>query len=256
MQLVSIILARNEAKHIQACVERLLWTDEVVVFESTESTDETHELAEAAGARVIRNRFENFAQQRNDAMQAVDAEWILFIDADERVSPDLAEEIRTVLQNPQHDAYLIPRHNYIFDKLTLCAGWYPDFQMRLLRRNKTHYDPAVRVHEVVQIADNGEPGYLENPLIHYNYETVQQFIAKQRYYADLDAEMMYHQGIRPKLRNFILQPFREWKRRYVQLRGYQAGWHGLRLSLLMAWNEFNKYWQLRKLWKQNQDLTS
>ena len=249
MRLVGIILARNEAKHVADCVKSLLWTDEVIVFESMGSTDNTVELAEQAGARVIQNRFENFAQQRNDAMQAVDADWILFVDADERVSPELAEEIQRVLENPQHDGYYIPRHNYIFGHVTLHAGWYPDYQMRLLNRQNAHYDPEVRVHEVVILANDGKAGHLETPLIHYNYETVRQFIKKQRYYAAFDAEIMYQQGIRPKPHNYILQPYREFKRRFIEHQGYKMGLHGLLLGLLMMWNEFDKYLNLRKLWR-------
>ncbi len=249
MRLVAIILAHNEAEHIQDCIASLLWTDEVVVFESG-STDDTVALAKAAGATVITHPFEHFAAQRNAALQAVDADWVLFVDADERVTPELAKEIQSTLQNPSYMGYNIPRHNYIFGKLTRHTGWYPDYQLRLLKRDSAHYDPNIRVHEVVILADNASAGYLQNPLIHYNYRDLAQFIRKQRYYAKLDAEIWYHQGIRPKPRNFILQPLRAFKRRFITWQGYKDGWHGFRLSVLMAWNEWDKYWQLWKLTRQ------
>lgn len=250
MTLVAIILARNEAAHIQDCIATLTWTDGVIVFESGESTDDTVALAQAAGATVLTHPFENFAAQRNAALQAVAADWVLFVDADERVSPALAAEIQTVLQNPHYIGYNVPRYNYIFGKLTRHTGWYPDHQLRLLKRDSAHYDPNVRVHEVVVLAGGAEPGLLENPLIHYNYRDLAQFIHKQRYYAKLDAEIWYHQGVRPKPRNFILQPLRAFKRRFITWQGYKDGWHGLRLSILMAWNEWDKYWQLWKLVRQ------
>lgn len=245
MKLAGVILAKNEAAHIQDCIKSLRWTDEVVVIESGSSTDNTVELAELAGARVIVNPFENFSQQRNAALQAVEADWVLFVDADERVTPDLAAEIRDLLKDATHPGYWIPRHNYIFGKLTRYTGWYPDYQMRLLKRAEVHYER--QVHELVVLPEGAEAGYLKNPLVHYNYRDLRQFLTKQRYYARFDAQIMYNEGIRPKFRNFILQPLRQFKWRFFTLRGYKDGWHGFRLSVLMAWNEFDKYWHLRKL---------
>lgn len=252
MKLAGVILAQNEARHITDCIDSLRWTDEVVVFESGSSTDDTVALASEAGATVISHRFENFAQQRNAALKAVDADWILFVDADERVSDELRDEIQNVLKAPQHVGYYIPRHNYIFGTLTRHTGWYPDYQMRLLRRDAVEYDPAVKVHEVVNLLDGSEPGYLEQPLIHYNYDNIQQFIRKQHSYAQLDAQILYDQDIRPRLRNFVLQPLRQFHWRFFTLDGYKDGLHGLWLSLLMGWNEFDKYRHLRRLWQSNE----
>ena len=248
-QLAGVILAKNEAEHIEACIESLRWADEIVVFESGNSTDNTVELAEKAGARVIQHQFEDFAKQRNAALKAVDAEWVLFVDADERVPEALAAEIRVILKNPQHLGYWIPRHNYIFGKLTRHTGWYPDYQMRLLKRDSAQYDPERKVHELVILANGGEAGTLENPLVHYNYRDLEHFINTQRKYAKFDAQILFEEGNRTKFRNFVLQPIRQFKWRFFTLKGYRDGWHGFRLSVLMGWNEFDKYWQLRKLGK-------
>ncbi len=248
MRLVGVILAHNEADNIQDCIKSLQWADEVVVVDGGSSTDNTVELAQAAGATVMHNLFENFAQQRNAALDKVNADWVLFVDADERVTPELAEEVRQILENPDCVGYWIPRQNYIFGKLTRHTGWYPDHQLRLLKCGAAHYDPERQVHELVIL--DGEAGYLENHLIHYNYRDLRHFIQKQRYYARFDAEIMYSDGIRPKFRNFILQPLRQFKFRFWTWKGYRDGFHGLRLSVLMAWNEFDKYWHLRRLWRQ------
>ncbi len=252
VKLAGVILAKNEAQHIEACIESLKWTDEVVVFESGNSTDNTVELAEKVGATVIQHPFEDFARQRNAALKAVDAEWVLFVDADERVSDTLATEIQEVLKKPQHLGYWIPRHNYIFGKLTRHTGWYPDYQMRLLKRDAAQYDPERRVHELVILANGEEGGKLENPLTHYNYQNLKHFIRTQRMYAKFDAQILYEEGIRPKFRNFILQPIRQFKWRFFTLKGYKGRWHGFLLSVLMGWNEFDKYWQLRKISKQSE----
>ena len=180
----------------------------------------------------------------------MDAEWVFFIDADERCTPELRTEIERTLKNPQHQGYYIPRHNYIFGKLTRHTGWYPDYQMRLLDRSNAHYDPEKHVHEVV-ILDSGEPGYFENPLVHYNYENVAQFHEKQKRYFEYDAQILFNEGIRPKIYTPYLQPLRHFKWRYFALHGYKDGIHGLHLSFLMSWYEFRKYQRLRDLWQSN-----
>jgi (heptosyl)LPS beta-1,4-glucosyltransferase len=243
--LAAVILAHNEEYHIRDCIMSVQWADRVAVIVDPHCSDRTVELARAAGAEVIVNAFENFAQQRNDALNAVEADWILFIDADERSSPAQAEEIRALIAAGEHNGYWIPRHNYIFGKLTRFTGWYPDYQMRLLRRGKAHYDPDRPVHELVLV--EGKPGYLTTPFVHYNYLNLAQFTEKQRRYVQYDARILKEQGILPKPHKFITQPTRQFIWRYVTLQGYKDGLHGLRLSLLMAWYEFQKYVILRRI---------
>ncbi len=243
-KLTAIVLTYNEADHIVDCLETLDFADERVVFDS-HSTDDTLQLARQAGARVIQHPFENYAQQRNDAIEAVQAntDYILFVDADERVTPELAEEIRLVITQGGDAAWRIPRYNYLFGKLTKSAGWYPDYQLRLLRAGKAHYDPQRKVHEVLLL--DGDEGTLNQHLIHYNYTDVRQFRQKQRDYARLEAQILDEQGIQPRPHTYILQPLRQFWWRYVDLGGYREGWHGLRLSVLMGWYELRKYQFLR-----------
>jgi (heptosyl)LPS beta-1,4-glucosyltransferase len=246
-QLAAVILARNEENNIAECIASVRWADHVVVVVDPRTEDRTVELAQAAGADVITNPFQNYAQQRNDALDAVEADWILFIDADERSSAEQADEIRAVIASGQHNGYWIPRHNYIFGKLTRYTGWYPDYQMRLLRRGKAHYDPGRPVHELVIL--EGEPGYLTEPFVHYNYLTFAQFVEKQNRYVLYDARILKEQGVQPRPHKFLTQPARQFIWRYVTLKGYRDGLHGLRLSLLMAWYEFQKYVHLRRLYR-------
>lgn len=243
--LAGVILARNEEHNIRDCIASITWTDHVVVFLDPRNADRTEELAKAAGATVLHNTFKNYAQQRNDALNAVDAEWILFIDADERSSEAQAAEIRRLITKDDHNGYWIPRHNYIFGKLTRFTGWYPDYQMRLLKRGYAHYDPEREVHELVLL--DGEPGYLTEPFVHYNYTSFAQFKEKQNRYVQYDARILKEQGILPKPHKFITQPTRQFIWRYITLKGYRDGLHGLRLSLLMAWYEMQKYVHLRNL---------
>jgi hypothetical protein len=241
MTLTAIVLTHNEEKHLPDCLQSLAWAPRRVVFDSF-STDRTVELARAAGATILQRAFDNYSGQRNAALAAAETEWVLFVDADERVPPELREEIEGVLARPEA-GWWIPRHNYIFGRLTRHTGWYPDYQLRLLRRAKARYENPV--HEVVLLG--GEAGYLRHPLIHLNYETVPEFIAKQKYYAAYDAEKLRAEGVEPQWHKFILQPLRQFWWRYLGLQGWRDGWHGLRLSVLMAWFEFEKYRRLQNL---------
>ncbi len=244
-QLTAVVLTRNEANHISACIESLFsWTDAVVVWDSG-STDATCDLAHLAGALVVRRPFDDYARQRQAALDTIASEWILFIDADERATPQLADEIGAAIHHSGMAGYWIPRRNFIVGHEMKGGGFTPDYQLRLLRRNKAKYDLAREVHEVVQL--EGREGHLTEPLIHLNYEDWTQFHRKQVVYARYEARILAQRGIRPKPHNFVLQPAREFYRRFITLGGWRDGLHGVRLALLLAWYYgFVPYWLLLK----------
>ena len=244
-RLAAIVLTRNEEQHLPDCLASLAWAPELIVFDSF-STDRTVALAQAAGARVVQRVFDNYAGQRQAALTATTAEWVLFVDADERATPGLAAEIGRALERPA-PGWWIPRDNYIFGRLTRYAGWYPDYQLRLLRRALARYDPARPVHELVLLDSPTPAGHLEQALIHFNYETVTEFVNKQRAYARYDAGQLWGNGARARPRNFVIQPVRQFYWRWITLGGWRDSGHGLRLSLLMAYFEWQKYSELRRM---------
>jgi glycosyltransferase involved in cell wall biosynthesis len=237
------VLTLNEARHLPDCLASLAWADQLLVFDSY-SSDDTGAIAQAHGARVAQHHFEDYASQRNAALGQMDADWAFFVDADERCTPALAAEIHQVVHRRDEVGWWVPRHNYIFGRLTLRAGWYPDYQMRLLRRGRARYDPARPVHELALL--DGPAGHLQNPLIHLNYDTVDEFITKQYRYADYDAGILRRAGQRPTARQMLSGPLRQFFWRWLTLRGILDGWHGLRLSLLMAYFEWIKMRQARR----------
>lgn len=246
-ELAAVVLTKNEETHISDCLDSLAWADERVVFDDF-STDRTAKIAQSKGARVLSHPLENFAAQRNAALEAVGAEWILFVDADERVTPALAEEIRRVIRHAGDQAragWWIPRHNFMVGHRMRGGGWYPDHQLRLLLRTKAHYDPAHPVHEIVIL--DGEAGYLENPFIHYNYDTVGHFRRKMRRYTVFEAEILCQQGVRVRPWTFFSMPLREFWRRFVTLQGYRDHVYGLLFCGLMSWYTLLTYRQLRRL---------
>ena len=166
IHLTAIILTRNEAEQIADCIKRLRFADRVIVFDSY-SSDDTVAIAQACGADIFQHEFENYAEQRNAALDAASemTDWVLFVDADERINAALASEIRNKIRLPEYAGWRIPRHNYIFGVLTKGAGWYPDYQTRLLRAGYARYDLARPVHETVTL--HGAEGTMRKPIIHY-----------------------------------------------------------------------------------------
>ncbi|MBN1177594.1 MAG: glycosyltransferase family 2 protein [Anaerolineae bacterium] len=244
MTLAAIVPARDEERNIADCLKSVAWADRRVVFLDQRTVDRTAALAQEAGAEVLMGRFENFAQFHNDAMARVTADWILFVDGDERVTPGLAKEIREVVAAGREEVlWWVPRHNMIFGRLTLGAGWYPDYQARLLRRGRAHWERPV--HEVA-VAD-GPQGYLQNPLLHYNYDDLADFTARQERYTDVDARILFEAGIQPRFYTPYSQAVRHFWWRFVTLRGMRDGAHGLRLSFLMAYYEAVKYRKLKRM---------
>ena len=249
-QITAIVLTHNEAHHIRDCVDTLRFADRVLVFDSF-STDATIDIARDCGADVIQHHFDNFAAQRNAALNEVKdtTEWVLFVDADERISAALATEIHEKLEVPNIVGWRLPRHNYIFGVLTKCAGWFPDYQTRLLRCGRARFDETRKVHEVVQL--DGAAGSMANPIIHYNYRDLPHFLEKQERYLRYDVEILFEQGDKPRPHHVVSLPLRHFYWRFVTLEGFRDGWHGFKLSILMSWYEFRKYRRLMARWRES-----
>ena len=244
-QLSTITLARNEERNIVDCLRSLWWADEWIVMIDPRTTDRTAELAREMGARVYERPFVNFADQHQAALALASHDWVFSVDADERATPELAAEVRQVIGRPGPVGWWVPRHNFIWGRQIRHAGWYPDYQLRLMRRDRARYDPERAVHELVIL--DGEAGYLQSPLIHYNYRTVSEFLRKQEQYTSLQAGVLHKMGVRPRWRSLAGQPVREFWRRYVTLQGYREGGHGLLLSILLAYYTGLAYWRLRRI---------
>ena len=229
--LTGVVLTLNESRHLPDCLASLAWCDRLLVLDSG-STDATQDIARRAGARLVEHPFENYSRQRQQAMDLVSTPWLLFVDADERVSADLALEIRSAIADPSLAAAWIPRRNLFFGRALRGGGWWPDPQLRLLRPACAHFDPARAVHERAEV--RGKIGRLAQPLLHINYETRAEFVAKQRGYARLEAARRQAEGWQLKPRNYLLQPPREAWRRLITLGGWTDGLLGLELALRMA----------------------
>jgi glycosyltransferase involved in cell wall biosynthesis len=244
LTLAAVVLTLNEEANIGDCLASLRWTDTQVVFDSY-SVDRTVPLSVAAGATVIQHPFVNYAEQRNAAIDRVSADWLFFVDADERATPDVAAEVQHVIAEAPQVGWSVPRHNYIFGRLTLGCGWYPDYQFRLFRHGRARWERAV--HEVAIV--DGAQGKLENPLIHYNYDDLRDFTTRQVRYCAIDARVLREEGVHPRFYTPATQAVRHFWWRFADLKGFRDGLHGLRLCALLAYYEARKYGELRRLWR-------
>jgi len=244
-RLTAAIIARDEEQHIEGCLRSVAFADEMLVLVDAATRDGTRELARAAGARIAERVFDNFARQRDAALQLAQGEWVLFVDADERVTPDLRDEVLARIAEPTGcRGFWIARSNYLMGRVVRNAGWSPDYQLRLLERGAAHFDPQRVVHEVPIV--DGPVGHLAAPLVHYNYRSLAEFVRKQERYCRLDAQRWRGTCGRPRKRALVGQPVREFWRRFVTLRGYREGPLGLVLSVLLAWYSGKAVWLARK----------
>ena len=242
----AVVLARDEADALDGCLAWLGWADRLLVIVDAATRDRSAEIARRYTDRVVMLPFRGFPQQRNAGLELAESDWVLFVDADERVPPALAQEVRRATATPTEVAgYWIPRRNLIRGEWVRHAGWWPDHQLRLLRRDRARYDESRAVHEVAEL--DGPAGELAEPLLHLNYESLAELRAKQVAYARLEARSLWACGVRARPRNLVLQPIRELRRRYLELGGYRQGGLGLALSAEMARATFVTYRELLRL---------
>jgi glycosyltransferase involved in cell wall biosynthesis len=185
-----LICTKNEARNLGACLESLSWADDCVVLDSY-SDDDTVNIAVGGGARVVQREFDNFSAHKNWALDTIDFrhDWILIVDADERVTPDLAREIAAVVSGlPQPPGYYVARQNWFAGTWIRHGGWYPDWNLRLLRRGQGRYEARL-VHEHILLS--GPPGYLQHPLIHYDYKGIERYFERHNVYSSLEAVEAY-----------------------------------------------------------------
>jgi glycosyltransferase involved in cell wall biosynthesis len=185
-----LICTKNEERNLGACLESVSWADDCVILDSY-SNDATINIARGRGARVVQREFDNFSAHKNWALDHIDFkhDWILIVDADERVTLDLAREIAALVAgSPRHHGYYVARQNWFAGTWIRHGGWYPDWNLRLLRRSRGRYEPRL-VHEHILL--EGAPGYLQHPLVHYDYKGIERYFERHNVYSSLEAVEAY-----------------------------------------------------------------
>lgn len=249
MSKISVVVsAYNAEKTLKQCLESVSFADEIIVVDNS-SQDKTSEIASLYTSKIFsRPNHKMLNVNKNFGFSKATHEWILNLDSDEYIDQDLAREIREIISDSSKeiDGYYIPRKNIIFGKWIEHTGWYPDHHLRLFKRGKGKFDEK-HVHEKLRV--EGRSRYLKGHIIHYNYETILQFLQKLgNVYAPNEAEQKIANGYKFQWQDAIRFPASEFLSRFFARQGYKDGFHGLMLSLLMGFYHlivFANIWEMQ-----------
>lgn len=226
------IITLNEEKKLPICLKSIKnLADEIVVVDSG-STDGTVGIAKNFDAKVFERKFDNYSNQKNYAVSKATGNWILSLDADEEISPKLAEEIKKVIKKDSFSAYSIPRKNIIFGKFIKYTRWQPELDRHVWLWQKSRGVWKGDVHEELEV--KGKIGRLKHSKIHHQYENIKEFMDMMSRYSELEAKEKVKKGIRFSYFRLFCDPIYNFLVRYIYRWGFLDGWRGLVLSCLMA----------------------
>jgi glycosyltransferase involved in cell wall biosynthesis len=239
-KITAYVIAYNEAEKIADAVSSILWADEVIVADSG-STDRTAEIATSLGARVVQIPFDGFGNLRNRTLEHCSHDWIFSLDSDERCTREVRDEILGILAQPSpaHDAYLVPRRNYMMGRWIKGSGWYPNFrQPQLFRKSAMRYDTDP-VHEGYVLLTDRPLGRLTNAIWQFPFRNLAEVIHKMNRYSSLGAQKL--EGKRVSMGSALGHGLWSFIKHYVFKRGYRDGWAGFVIALGNFEGTFYRY---------------
>jgi glycosyltransferase involved in cell wall biosynthesis len=239
-----IIVAKNEAHNIVECVQSCSFADEIIVLDSG-STDGTPDLARQAGAQVHETDWPGYGPQQQRGIRLANMDWVLSLDADERISPELKTEIQAAIDHPQADGYRLPRLSTFCGRFIHHSGWRPDYTLRLVRRERAGFtDHFLHAHMTVE----GRKTDLKHPIIHYSYRDVRDVLDKLDRYSSGNARDMADRDLPPKgLGHALAHGFWAFFRTYVLRAGFLDGAAGLMLAIYNGECTYYKYLKYREI---------
>jgi glycosyltransferase involved in cell wall biosynthesis len=238
------IITQNEERNIRDCLESVKWADEIVVVDNG-SNDGTLKICQEYRARIYQEDWKGYSAQKNSAIEKTANEWVLSLDADERVGPELRREMENALQeNSPVDGYWIARKNYFLGRWVRYCGWYPDRNLRLFRKSRGHFIERA-VHEKVVV--QGKTATLHHPLVHDTYRSLSDFLIRSDRYSTLAAGEMRRQGRKYRLGDVFFRPPLTFLQMYLLRAGFLEGYRGFLLSVLYSYYTFAKYAKLKEL---------
>jgi glycosyltransferase involved in cell wall biosynthesis len=231
------IITRNEERNIKDALESVRDFDDIIVVDSF-SDDSTVEICREYTPRVYRHEWVGFSMQKQRAVDYAKNEWVLILDADERVTPALKVEMMHEISAALYAGYYIPRKNFFLGRWIKYSGWWPDYTLRLFRKDSSYVEPR-EVHEKVIV--NGKIAYLSSPMLHYTYRTISDYMQKMEIYSTLSAEeIRQRKGMLSGLK-LLTNPFLVFMKMYFLRQGFRDGVHGFILAVLYAVQTFLKY---------------
>jgi hypothetical protein len=242
-QISAVIIAKNEAERIEACLQSVSWADEIVVVDSG-STDATRDIVRRHTDKLFNIPWRGFGPQKQAAVELAAHDWILSVDCDERVTLELAAEISQILSSPGiADAYSMPRRTFLGLKEIRHCGWYPDRTVRLFDRRKARFSNSP-VHE--RIITESAVAACQGHLLHYSFAGLAPLLFKLNLYSDLAAQQMAKDGRSYSSIDLAFRPFFAFLKTYLLRQGFLDGVEGFEISVTTAFLTFAKYTKLRE----------
>ena len=231
------IVTKNEARNIKDALESVKDFNDIVVVDAF-SSDNTTEICREYTKRVYEHEWQGYAAQKQTAIDHAKNDWVLILDADERVTPELKQAIMEKVKENTLSGFYIPRKNFFLGKWIRNSGWWPDHTLRLFRKDVSGMEPRA-VHEKVTV--NGPVGHISAPFEHYTYRTISDYLVKMDNYASLSAEELDGRGFIASFISMLFSPMAVFIKMYLLRQGFRDGIHGFVLAVLYSFYTFLKY---------------
>jgi glycosyltransferase involved in cell wall biosynthesis len=232
------IIAFNEEAKVADAIHSVRWADEIIVADSF-STDNTAQIAQSLGARVVQIKFEGFGALRNTAVEACTHEWVFSLDSDERCTPEAAQAIRQLVEQAQHGAYFVPRRNFFLGREIKHSGWYPNYrQPQLFRKSAMRYE-ASPVHEGYELTPGQTTGELQHAIWQLPFKNIEESLAKMNRYSTLGATKPRQKG--SSYGKAFVHAVWAFVKHWLIKRGFLDGWPGFVIALSYFEVTFYRY---------------
>lgn len=240
-----VIVTKNEEANIEAALDSVKDAAEIVVIDSF-SSDRTVEICRKYTDKVFQKEWEGYAKQKQSAVDLAEGPWVFMLDADERFTPELKAEVISAIKENSHDGFYAPRKNFFMDRWIRHGGWWPDYTLRLFKKHSGRVEDR-EVHEKVIV--NGSVSHLKNPLVHYTYNSVSDYLKRMDIYSTLAAQELKKNGVAPNVMDFLIRPPVTFIKMFFFRFGFLDGRFGLVLAVLYSYYTFLKYaktWELKE----------
>jgi glycosyltransferase involved in cell wall biosynthesis len=252
MEISAVLITFNEERRLEGALKSLAGIASEIVVVDCRSSDETAKIARRYTDRVFERAWTNFADQKNFGNDQASHPWILSLDADERVSPELRQELEELKKTePDVDAFCIPRKVYYLGRWIRHSGWYPDRKLRLFRKGAARWEGEY-VHE--KLAFEGRTEKLKGCIHHFTYRDIHEHLVRINNFSDLGAQKLYARKKKARWYHLLLLPFFRFVRAYVWKLGFLDGFSGLVISVLTGYAVFARYAKLREIWKKGERI--
>lgn len=252
MDISAVIITHNEEKRLESALKSLTGVTSEIIIVDAFSSDETLKIAKRYTGKVYQRKWTNFSDQKNFANSKVSFPWILSLDADERLSPELRQEIIALKQGePECPGFSMPRQVFYLGKWIRHSGWYPDWKIRLFRKDKARWEGDY-VHEKLEI--EGKVERLKASIHHFTYRNIQDHLDRINSFSDLGAKKLYAKKKRCRWYHLAFLPFFRFAKSFFLKGGFLDGFPGFVIAMLNGYSIFIRYAKLKEIWKKGEKI--